>query len=488
VSATALLAIAVGLAACGSSKPATPTVLHVRTGVAALELRQPAAAFFAQRVAQLSGGRMRIAFDYVQTPDPHVSLSAPVASDRWLVREARAGHTDLAWVSTHGFEAMSIASLRALDAPMLVDDYRLQTALLRSALARRMLAGVRDGGVEGLAIVAGRLRRPVDVERPLRGPPDYRGLQLGTALSATRRDAFRALGARVVAGTPQPNFYETWTNLETAVPTRDHLNGLETDLDNAFYDLPPTVPGYTTENVRLWPETAAIIASPARLNRLSADQRSWLRQAATETQTRAFALASGEGATLRDLCSRGARFALASRSDRAALRRAFRPVYVRLEQDPLTRDLLHGIAAMKARTARGAPPSIPARCSAARRAIPNLPPSPIPDGVYRTRITRHDLAAGHVPPADQFSGFGTLTLTLSGGRYTLALREGNYFDETGPYGGTLARTEFGSDELNYEHHKMVTVLDKGELSFHPVRVREDVFGVWYGAHPWRKIG
>jgi hypothetical protein len=108
--------------------------------------------------------------------------------------------------------------------------------------------------------------------------------------------------------------------------------------------------------------------------------------------------------------------------------------------------------------------------------------------VYRTRITRHDLAAGHVPPADQFSGYGTLTLTLRDGRYTLALREGNYFDETGPYGGTLAHTEFGSDDLNFEHHKLVTVVSNGELRFHPVRVREDVFGVWYGAHPWRKIG
>jgi TRAP-type C4-dicarboxylate transport system substrate-binding protein len=483
-----MLAIAVGPAGCGGSKPAAPTVLHLRTGVAALELRQPAASFFARRMAQLSGGRMRIAFDYVQTPDPHVSLSAPVASDRWLVREARAGHTDLAWVSTHGFEAMGITSLRALDAPMLVDDYRLQTALLRSGLARRMLAGVRGTGVEGLALIAGRLRRPVDVERPLRGPRDYRGLQLGTALSRTRRDAFRALGARVVAGTPRPNFYETWTNLETAVPKRDHLNGLETDLDDEFYDLPPTVPGYTTENVRLWPETAAIVASPARVNRLGARQRSWLRQAAADTQARSFALASGDGAILRDLCSHGARFARASRADRAALRRAFRPVYVRLEHDPLTRALIHGIAAMKARAARGAPPSIPSRCSAARRAIPNLPPSPIPDGVYRTRITRHDLAGGHVPPADQFSGFGTLTLTLREGRYTLALREGNYFDATGPYGGTLAHTEFGSDELNFEHHKFVTVVSNSELRFHPVRVREDVFGVWYGAHTWRKIG
>jgi TRAP-type C4-dicarboxylate transport system substrate-binding protein len=487
-STTAVLAAAVGLTACGGSQSAAPTVLHLRTGVAALELRQPAAAFFARRVAQLSGNRLRIAVEYVQTPDPHVPLGAPVASDRWLVRDTKAGRTDLAWVSTHGFEAMGITSLRALDAPMLVDDYRLQTAILRSALARRMLAGVRGTGVEGLALVAGRLRRPVDVEGPLRGPGDYRGLQLGTALSRTRRDAFRALGASVVAGTPRPNFYETWANLETVVPKRDHLNGLETDPENEFYDLPPTVPGYMTENVRLWPQTAAIVASPARLARLSARQRAWLRQAAAETQRRSFALGSGEGAILRDLCSHGTRFARASRADRAALRRAFRPVYVDLERDRLTRALIQGIEAMKARAARSVPSAIPARCSAARRAIPNLPPSPIPDGVYRTRITRHDLAAGHAPEADQFSGFGTLTLTLRDGRYKLALREGNYFNETGPYGGTLARTEFESDTLTFEHHKFVTVVKNGELRFYPVRVREDVFGVFFGAHPWRKIG
>ena len=142
---------------------------------------------------------------------------------------------------------------------------------------------------------------------------------------------------------------------------------------------------------------------------------------------------------------------------------------------------------MKARVAPAAAPSVPARCSAAHRAIPHLPPSPIPDGVYRTRISPHDLVAGLVPKVEQFLAFGTLTLTLRDGRYKLTLREPNHFNETGAYGGSLSRTEFETDELNFEHHKLVTVLKNGELRFYPVRVREDVFGVWYGAHPWRKI-
>jgi TRAP-type transport system periplasmic protein len=483
-----VLAVTFGLAACGGSDPAAPTVLHLRTSVAALELRQPGAAFFARRVAQLSANRLRIAVDYVPTPDQHEVTTAPVATDSWLVGEAKAGHTDLAWVSTNAFDAMGITSLRALDAPMLVDDYGLQTAILRSRLAGPMLAGLRGAGVDGLGLVAGRLRRPVAVERSLRGPRDYRGLQLGTAESRARGDAMRALGARVVPGAHLPVFYETWTDLETrSLLPKDRMDGLETDLEDEFYDVPPAEPGYVTADVRLWAETAAIVASPARLARLSALQRSWLRRAAAETQAHAFALGAGDDALLRELCSRGTRFARTSSADRAALRRAFRPVYARLERDRQTRALIHAIEAIKARAAPTAAPSMPARCSAAHRAIPNLPPSPIPDGVYRTRITRQDLVAWHVPAQYWLTGFGTLTLTLRHDRFKLTLREPNYFNETGPYGGTLARTEFGSDNLNFDHHKLVTVLENGELRFYPVRVRDLVFAAWFGAHPWRKI-
>jgi len=414
--------------------------------------------------------------------------NTPVATDSWLVRETKAGHTDLAWVSTNSFDALGTTSLRALDAPMLVDDYGLETAILRSRLARPMLAGIGRAGVDGLALVEGRLRRPVAVERPLRGPRDYRGLQVGTARSRARADAMRATGARVVVGAHLPVFDQTWTDLDTrSLPPKYRLDGLETDLEDEFYDVPPTVPGYVTEDVRLWAETAAIVANPSRLARLSALQRSWLRQAAADTQAHSFALGAGDAVLLRELCSRGTRFARTSRADRAALRRAFRPVYARLERDLETRALIRAIEAMKARSAPAAAPSIPAQCSAAHRAIPNLPPSPIPDGVYRTRITRKDLVAWHVPQQYWLAGFGTLTLTLRHGRYKLSLREPNYFDETGPYGGTLARTEFGSDVLNFEHHELVTVLQNGELRFYPVRIRDLVFGAWFGAHPWRKI-
>jgi hypothetical protein len=265
------------------------------------------------------------------------------------------------------------------------------------------------------------------------------------------------------------------------------MDALETDPEDEFFDVPPSVPGYVTEDVRLWPETAAIVASPKTLARLSALQRSWLRRAAAETQAHSFALGAGDGVLLRELCSRGTRVARTSREDRAALRRAFRPVYSRLERDRQTRTLIRAIDAMKARVAPTAAPSIPAHCSTAYRAIPNLPPSPIPDGVYRTRITREDLAAWHVPRQYWLAGYGTLTLSLRHGRFELSLREPNYFDETGPYGGTLAHTEFGSDNLNFDHHKLVTVLENGELRFYPVRVRDLVFGAWFGAHPWHKI-
>jgi TRAP-type transport system periplasmic protein len=374
VSAVAVLAVAFAVAACGDSTSGAPTVLRLRTSVGALEQRQPGAAFFARRVAQLSGGRLRIAVDYLPTNDEHTVTVGPGVTDRSLVGDAKAGRTDLAWVSANAFDGIGVTSLRALDAPMLVDDYRLQTAILHSGLAPRMLAGVRRGGVDGLALVEGRLRRPVGIERPLRGPRDYRGLQLGTARSRARSDAIRALGARVAAGAHLPDFWRTWTDLEArSMRRQDRLDGLETDLDEEFYDVPPSVPGYATENVRLWPETAAIVASPARLARLTPRERAWVRQAAADTQARSFALGAGEGALVRELCSRGTRIARASRADSAALRQAFRPVYGRLERDPQTRALIHAIEAMKRDVPRAPSPqgatrrTDPSRTSRPRR-------------------------------------------------------------------------------------------------------------------------
>ncbi len=309
----------------------------------------PPVADFIRRVNALSGGALQIKV-INQWGDWAPDAEAQV------VRAAAAGTVDLGWAGSRVFDTIGVPGFRALSAPMLIDSYPLENAVLRSAMPGRMLAGLASVHVTGLGVLGEGLRLPISARRPLLAPADWRGVSFGTLQSQVQEEAIRALGA-----TPVVAFG----------PVRSHalgsgqIQGFELDLSRyvLLAGLAAGAP-YVAANVALWPEFDVLFASPGRLASLTAQQRGWLRQAAgAAARDSAGLAASGNAASIGRACAMGARFVNATPADLAALRRSLSLVYQHLQTDPQTRAFIQQIQRLKNTTPAGPAPRIPAGCT-----------------------------------------------------------------------------------------------------------------------------
>jgi TRAP-type C4-dicarboxylate transport system substrate-binding protein len=325
-----------------------PVVLRMASTLSGLDVILPVADFI-RRVDALSGDALQIKV-INQWGDWAPDAEAQV------VRAAAAGTVDLGWAGSRVFDSMGVPGFRALSAPMLIDSYPLENAVLRSAMPGRMLAGLASVHVTGLGVLGEGLRLPISARRPLLAPADWRGVSFGTYRSQVQEQAIRALGA-----TPVVAFG----------PVRSHhlgsgqIQGFELDLGR-YVDLAGLATGapYVAANVALWPEFDVLIASPGRLASLTAQQRAWLRQAAgAAARDSAGLAASGNATNIGQACAMGARFVNATPADLAALRRSLAVVYQHLETDPQTRTFIRQIQRLKNSAPAGPAPRIPAGCT-----------------------------------------------------------------------------------------------------------------------------
>ena len=341
----ALALAAVVAAGCGASaggdKAGGPAGGTVVLRMASAGNPPPPVTDFTRRVRALSGGSLQIQLisqwgNYAPSDEAQV------------VRAAAAGTVDLGWAGSEVFDTVGVPGLRALSAPMLIDSYPLENAVVKSTLPARMLAGLGRVRVTGLAVLGDGLRHPIAVRRPLLAPADWRGLSIGTYRSSVQEQAIRALGATpVVAFGP----YRTH-DLGTGA-----IQGFELDMLRYVHNVPVPSARYVTANVALWPLFDVLFANPARLASLTPRQRSWLRQAAQEAAASSVSLVAGQNVPyIRHACAMGARFATATPGDLAALHTAFAPVYRSLEADPQTGAFIRQIQQLKKATPPGPAP------------------------------------------------------------------------------------------------------------------------------------
>jgi TRAP-type C4-dicarboxylate transport system substrate-binding protein len=349
----ALALAAVVAAGCGASaggdKAGGPAGGTVVLRMASAGNPPPPVTDFTRRVRALSGGSLQIQLisqwgNYAPSDEAQV------------VRAAAAGTVDLGWAGSEVFDTIGVPGLRALSAPLLIDSYPLEDAVLTSTLPERMLAGLGRVHVTGLGMLGDGLRHPIAVRRPLVAPADWRGLSIGTYRSGVQEQAIRALG-----GTPVVAFGPYRTH-DLASGT---IQGFELDLQRYVQDVPATAARYVTANVALWPLFDVLFANPARLASLTAQQRGWLQQAADATAKTSVSLVAGQnGRYIKQACTLGARFATATPVDLAALRRSLAAVYRSLDRDPQTRAFISQIQQLKHATPPSPAPVIPAGCAA----------------------------------------------------------------------------------------------------------------------------
>jgi TRAP-type transport system periplasmic protein len=142
---------------------------------------------FVKAVERLSGGSVRI--------DVKASWRrGQFDQEAQTIADVRAGKFDLALVGARAWDTVGVTTFQALLAPFLVDSYALQRRVLGSEVAGRMLAGVEQLGLVGVALLPGPLRRPLGVSQALVRPEDYDGVTVGIGPGRVAESTFRELG------------------------------------------------------------------------------------------------------------------------------------------------------------------------------------------------------------------------------------------------------------------------------------------------------
>jgi TRAP-type C4-dicarboxylate transport system substrate-binding protein len=309
----------------------------------------PAVADFVLQVQALSGGSLKI-----QLINQWGNF-AP-SNEAQVVHAVAAGTVDLGWAGSEAFDTVGAPGLRALSAPLLIDSYPLENAVLKSTVPARMLAGLSAVHVTGLGVLGEGLRYPIAVRKPLLAPADWRGVSIGTYRSGIQEQAISALGAKPVVAFGPYRVHDLGTGA---------IQGFELDMQRYLNVVPGSSAKYVTANVALWPYFDVLFANPARTASLTPQQRGWLQQAATEAAMTSVASVAGlSDSYVAQACATGARFAAATPADLAALRRSLSVVYQNLDTDPQTRAYIQQIQQLKKATSPGPAPAIPAGCAA----------------------------------------------------------------------------------------------------------------------------
>lgn len=411
-----VLAAVVGAAGCSvqtgnkAGGPAAPVVLRMATvnGEAGYN---PGVDELLKRVEALSNGNVKIEMAF------RVGEFEPDAEQQ-IVRGVADGTYALGVVGARVFDTLGVSDFQALDAPMLIDSYAVEAAVIEGDMPARMLRSLDQLHVSGLGVLADGLRKPIAVEKPLLGPSNWRGIPFGVYRSLALSSAIQALGAKPI---------EVFGPQRDQALEQDQIAGFEMNLlGYRSLNLSQRAP-YVTANVNLWPQVLAIVGNPKRLASLSSEQRDSLTRALGEAAAASTDLVKGDDGFIADLCRQGARFANASDADIRGLRDAFAPVDTDLRRNPNTAQFIAEIEQLKARTSTPAV-AIPDGCTGPApdlAAQPSVQPKKTTtvtavDGTWEVTITEKELAAADgVDPSEIGPGAaGTFVMTFNKGDIT----------------------------------------------------------------------
>jgi TRAP-type transport system periplasmic protein len=418
-----VLTAVVSVLGCGAQTgnkaggPAAPVVLRMATvnGEAGYN---PAVDELLKRVEAQSNGNVKIEMAF------RIGEFAPDAEQQ-IVHGVADGTYDLGVVGTRVFDTLGVNNFQALDAPMLIDSYAVEAAVMEGDIPARMLRSVDQLHVSGLGLLADALRKPIAVGKPLLGPNDWRGIPFGVYRSLALSSAIRALGAEPI---------EVFGSRRDDALEQHQIAGFEMNLlGYRILHMSQRAP-YVTANVNLWPQVLAIVGNPKRLASLSGEQRDSLTRALREASAVSTGLVKGDNGFMADLCRQGARFANASDADIRGLRDAFAPVYRNLQTDPETAQLISQIEQLKEPSSTGVL-AIPDGCAGTATgssASPSVEPRKTTtatalDGTWEVTFTEKEFAATEaVDPSEIGPGVaGTFVVTFDRGDIKPPARPGD---------------------------------------------------------------
>jgi TRAP-type C4-dicarboxylate transport system substrate-binding protein len=464
---------------------AEPVLLQLGTPEGDASPYAPIVERFAEQVADESGGSIRV--EVVWEADPE---GWSPRTERRLAESVAAGELDLALIPTRIWDTLGVTTLRALQAPFLVDDHALLAEVTGGELAADLLSGLTEAEVVGLALWPEELRRPVSYGAPLLRLTDFQGVGIRTPTSETSFAVLRALGAEP----SDPDDHAAAVN-----------QGAVSASESAF-SWGPVLPhlGTFTANLALYPKVNVLVVDSDALGRLTDEQRALLRQAADDAREVAIGDLPDDREAAAAYCAFGGGVALATDDAIAELHDAVAAVYAHLEADPATAALLDRIRAAKASLPGKAAPPIEV-CGADAVVADDVPfevgepNSPLPEGVLRTELTEEQLREMGVPEHAIRDNRGVYTMTMRDGRWFMDGEEDEpgTSDVGGEYtvdGDVLAvsMTEPEHEAFCCEYYRWSV---DGEAVVFEALVIEPLDIIWermggalLDSHPWTRIG
>jgi Tol biopolymer transport system component/TRAP-type C4-dicarboxylate transport system substrate-binding protein len=251
--------------------------------------------------------------------------------EKGVIQLVRKGKFDLGLASSRTWNTQNITSFQVLQAPFLITNDALSEAVATSDVVTRMLDSLSTAGMVGLTLWPEGLRHPFSVvpDKPLLSPQDFVGAQIRTGPSDVAYQLMKALGAR-------PMFEDGgYQGADSGLLQAATLNGQPV----------------ATGNVTFYPKYQVLFANAAAFDRLSAEQRTILRQAAAAAQKKAIAGHPREVAAATAWCAAGHTIVLASDAQVAAFEQAAQPIFDQLAKDPSNAAFIAAIRDLKAHTA-----------------------------------------------------------------------------------------------------------------------------------------
>ena len=298
--------------------------LHLAVADALGRPSEPYVLEFIEQVKTLSDGDITIEPTWQAGSDTTPVFEQGVAK---IVKE---GQYDLGLAGSRAWDSLGITSFQALQAPFLITDDALAEAVAASEIGRQMLDGLSSANVIGLALWPEDLRHPFSVvpDKSILSPEDFEGATVKVIPSEVSHMLIETLGGSPMFGN------EGYQAAESGLRQGFSLTGTPT----------------ATGNVIFFPKFQVLFANGTAFETLSEAQRTILRDAAAATQKKAIAEHPSEVDAATAWCADGGSIVMASDEQVAAFEAAAKPVFDKIEQDPLNAEFIAAIRELKAQT------------------------------------------------------------------------------------------------------------------------------------------
>jgi len=357
---------------------------------------------FARQVQALSDGQITI--------EPVWKADGQGQRD-WDQRVARMvvnGELDMGLIPARAWDTEGVTSLRAMNAPFLVNSEELMAQVVSADVAADMLAGLDTVGITGLALVPESMRQVFSFGEPLLTPEQFQGVTIRAPRSDTTYALFEAMGA-TVADFQGDEFRE---GVDAGA-----VAGAESSFALAG-SLPR--PAVATGNLNLFPKVNSLVVNSEKFAGLTEAQQGILRQAADATREWAIGAVIDSATAATGYCADGGTVVVTNADNPTAFEQAAQPVYTQLESDPDTKRFIEAIRDLKA---TAPDPAAVTPCTPPLVATPTPAPSTgkapleFPEGVYRTELKAAELLAAGVDPSSANGLDGISTLEFKNGRW-----------------------------------------------------------------------